>query len=77
MPRRLFFGLDIAFAVMTLRHDFSPSERPPKSRVTLEQLSRRSSAELLAALRERDPQATLADVDYYRRNPPQATPREP
>ncbi len=64
---------DIAFYVMTFRKDFNP--RPPENplSLSLKDLATHSSDELIARLRGEGSEVQIAEIDYYRSNPPGAS----
>ena len=64
---------DIAFYVMTFRQDFNP--RPPENpfSLSLKDLATHSSDELIARLQGEGSEVQIAEIDYYRSNPPGAS----
>jgi high-affinity iron transporter len=65
---------DIAFHVMTLRHDFAPAVDDPGLPLTLADVAHLSSDDLLARARGVRPDANRTDIDFSRRSPPGAEP---
>jgi S1-C subfamily serine protease/mono/diheme cytochrome c family protein len=59
---------DVAFFVMTLRLDFAPKRVADGVGFALEELATSSNGELLARLREKRPDATKGEVDWFRAN---------
>ncbi|MCZ6878418.1 MAG: cytochrome c/FTR1 family iron permease [Acidobacteria bacterium] len=64
---------DIAFYIMTLRNGFDPV--PPKNSlgVSLKALAIHSNEELIAQLANDGVETQVANLDYYRKNPPGAS----
>ncbi|MDA2934318.1 FTR1 family protein [Acidobacteria bacterium AH-259-D05] len=64
---------DIAFYVMTLRHGFNPV--PPQNLLTLslKDLAIHSSEELISRFSSQGIETQIAEIDYYRQNPPGAS----
>ncbi|MCZ6485451.1 MAG: cytochrome c/FTR1 family iron permease [Acidobacteria bacterium] len=64
---------DIAFYIMTLRNGFDPV--PPKNSlgVSLKALAIHSNEELIAQLANDGVEVQVANLDYYRKNPPGAS----
>ena len=70
---------NLAFYLMTLRRDFQPVAPTTPQTFTLQELSVKSNAELVAVLlsQRRSPHSVSSSlqqtVDYYRQNPPELT----
>ncbi len=64
---------DIAFYVMTLRNGFDPVPPTNSLRVSLKALAIHSNEELIAQLANDGVQPQVANLDYYRENPPGAS----
>ncbi|MFQ5930475.1 MAG: FTR1 family protein, partial [Acidobacteriota bacterium] len=64
---------DIAFRVLTFRHDFNPVRPENPLPFSLKDLAVHSNDELVAQLAENGIEAKIAHVDYYRQNPPGAS----
>jgi S1-C subfamily serine protease/mono/diheme cytochrome c family protein len=63
---------DIAFHVLTLREDFAPKPVRPRLALTIDDLARHSSEDLIARLAREGKSAVLADIDYFRAHPAEA-----
>ena len=68
---------DLAFYVLTLREDFTPSAARPGFDVPFEDLLLRSNDAILASLRASHEQAGQDDVDWFRLHPSQPRPTLP
>ena len=64
---------DIAFYVMTFRKDFNPRTPENSFSLSLKDLATHSSDELIARLQGEGREVQLAEIDYYRSNPPGAS----
>ena len=64
---------DIAFHVLTFRHDFNPVRPENPLPLFLKDLAVHSNDQLVAQLAGNGIEAKIAHVDYYRQNPPGAS----
>jgi serine protease Do len=63
---------DIAFFVLTLREDFAPKPVRPALALSIDDLARHSTEDLVARLARDGKTAVLADIDYFRGHPAEA-----
>ncbi len=63
---------DVAFFVLTLREDFAPKPVRPALPLSIDDLARHSTEDLIARLARDGKTAVLADIDYFRGHPAEA-----